>query len=537
VSTRRPAARRPTRAGGLLPVIPLDPAATIPLYDQLYTGLRERITEGLLAPGTRLASTRAFAVDLGVSRFTVVTAFASLIAEGYVTTTHGGGTFVARTLPEQMMRVRPPQRPVQAKAARPARSALVNPPALSARGQALSAVVITGPRNRTGEPRPFRPRRPPLECFPFALWARIVRRQWRTFQYELLDYGDPAGYRPLRESIAAHVEATRGVRCAADQVIVTSGAQQAFDLLSRLLLDPGDPVWIEEPGYLDLRGALVAAGARLVPVPVDENGLDVDAGIRLAPDARVICVSPSHQYPIGATLSASRRFALLAWAERAGAWIIEDDYDSYFRYRGHPLPALQTLDAQRHRPTGSVTRQAATHAERVVYVGTFSKTMFPSLRLGYCVVPDSLIDAVVNARAVADRNSPVVDQAALAAFIDAGHYDRHLRRVRAACVERYEAICHHVARSLAGGVRLAPANAGTHVVGWLTRGARTDSPVDGRVSHAAAEDGMVIFPLSRYFIGPPPDNGIVLGYGGLPPALIASGVRRLARVLERVGVR
>jgi GntR family transcriptional regulator/MocR family aminotransferase len=330
-----------------------------------------------------------------------------------------------------MMRVRPPQRPVQAKAARPARSALVNPPALSARGQALSAVVITGPRNRTGEPRPYRPRRPPLECFPFALWARIVRRQWRTFQYELLDYGDPAGYRPLRESIAAHVEATRGVRCAADQVIVTSGAQQAFDLLSRLLLDPGDPVWIEEPGYLDLRGALVAAGARLVPVPVDENGLDVDAGIRLAPDARVICVSPSHQYPIGATLSASRRFALLAWAERAGAWIIEDDYDSYFRYRGRPLPALQTLDAERHRLTSRRTVRAVARADRVVYVGTFSKTMFPSLRLGYCVVPDTLVDAVVNARAVADRNSPLADQAALAAFIDAGHYDRHLRRVRA----------------------------------------------------------------------------------------------------------
>jgi len=528
MTPRRSRISRPTRAGGLLPAVPLDAAAAVPLYDQLYGALRQRVVDGTLAPGTRLASTRAFAVELGVSRFTVVTAFSSLIAEGYVTATRGGGTFVARTLPEQMMGVRRAGRPPAPKHARVARVAAPVEPVLSERGKSLSAVVITGPRNRTGEPRPFRPRRPPLDCFPFALWSRVVRRQWRDFQHELLDYGDPAGYRPLRESIATHVAATRGVRCSADQIVVTSGAQQATDLLARLLLDPGDPAWIEEPGYLDLRGALVAAGARLIPVPVDANGLDVDTGMRLAPDARVACVSPSHQYPTGATLSASRRFELLAWAERAGAWIIEDDYDSYFRYRGRPLPALQRLDAERREPNG---------AERVIYVGTFSKTMFPSLRLGYCVVPESLVDAVVNARAVADRNSPLADQAALAAFIDAGHYDRHLRRIRTHCVERYDAIRHHVTRSLGSAVTLAPANAGTHVVAWLHGETRGSGPLDVRVSEAAAADGMVIFPMSRYYIGPAPHNGIVLGYGGLTPALIASGVRRLARVLERLGVK
>jgi GntR family transcriptional regulator/MocR family aminotransferase len=527
MTARRSAPSRPSRAGGLLPVVPLSSKGTTPLYDQLYAALRQRIVDGTLAPGTRLASTRAFSVDLGVSRFTVVTAFSSLIAEGYVTTTRGGGTYVARTLPEQMMRVRRPGRTQPAKEARVARAAPVVRATLSERGRSLSAVVITGPRNRTGEPRPFRPRRPPLDCFPFALWSRVVRRQWQTFEYELLDYGDPAGYRPLRESIAAHIAATRGVRCTADQIVVTSGAQQATDLLARLLLDPGDPAWIEEPGYLDLRGALVAAGAKLIPVPVDANGLDVDAGIALAPHARVACVSPSHQYPTGATLSASRRFELLAWAERAGAWIIEDDYDSYFRYRGRPLPALQRLDAERREPN---------RAERVIYVGTFSKTMFPSLRLGYCVVPDALVDAVVNARAVADRNSPLADQAALAAFIDGGHYDRHLRRIRTTCVERYEAIRHHVTRLLGDAVTLAPANAGTHVVAWLNGEAKGGGPLDIRVSEAAAADGMVIFPMSRYYIGPAPHNGIVLGYGGLTPALIASGVRRLARILERVGV-
>lgn len=524
--------------------MPLDAGAASPLYDQLYAGLRQRILEGHLAPGTRLASTRAFAVDLGVSRFTVVTAFSNLIAQGYVTTTRGGGTFVARTLPEQTMYVRQRRgREAHATSRRAASTRAGTPPtvapALSERGRTLSAVVITGPRSRTGEPRPFRPRRPPLDCFPFALWTRLVRRQWRTFEHELLDYGDPAGYQPLRTAIAAHLEATRGVRCMPDQVVVTSGAQQAIDLLFRLLLDPGDAAWIEEPGYIDIRGALVAAGARLVPVPVDDEGLDVDAGARLAPEARLVCVSPSHQYPSGATLSASRRLALLAWAERAGAWIIEDDYDSYFRYRGRPLPALQRLDAERRAASWSPTREARGRAgaERVVYVGTFSQTMFPSLRLGYCVVPDALVDAVANARAVAGRNSPLVDQAALAAFIDDGHYDRHLRRVRATCVERYQALRHHVTRTLDGALTLAPAVAGTHVVATLTRHSAADPSLAVRVSSAAAEDGLVVFPLSRYQLGTPNADALVLGYGGLTPALIASGVRRLARVLERVAAR
>ncbi|HKG90467.1 MAG TPA: hypothetical protein VKA84_01170 [Gemmatimonadaceae bacterium] len=247
--------------------------------------------------------------------------------------------------------------------------------------------------------------------------------------------------------------------------------------------------WIEEPGYLDVRGALVAAGARLVPVPVDAEGLNVEAGRALAPDARLAYVSPSHQYPTGATLSPARRAALLAWAGAAGAWIVEDDYDSYFRYRGRPLPALQRLDADTGAARG----------------------------------------------AVADRNSPLADQAALAAFIADGHYDRQLRRARTTYAERYQALRHHAARRLGGVLALEPAAAGTHVLASLAA-SRAHPDAAARVSRAAAAEGMVVFPLSRYCLTTPAEDKLVLGYGGLTPELIGEGVERLAGCIERSGL-
>ena len=505
----------------------------LPLYEQIYVRLRESIVAGQLVPGARVASSRALAKELAVSRFTVVSAVERLLAEGYLTTRRGSGTYVVRTLPEKRMRAprSTPNANARANAQALANAAL--PPVLSDRGRALSGVVITGPRSEDHEARPFRPRRPPLDVFPFRLWARLVRRQWSSFKHHHLDYGEPAGFRPLREAIARHVGVTRGVRCSMEQVIVTSGAQQAFDILFRLLLDPGDAAWIEEPGYLDVRAALIASGARIVPVTVDAQGIDVDAGIRLARRARLALVSPSHQYPTGVTLSAARRNALLAWASQANEWIIEDDYDSYFRYRGRPLSALQRLDAD------AADSQTPPGERRVVYVGTFSKTMFPSLRLGYCVVPEWLAGSVANARAVADRNSPIADQATLADFIGDGHYDRHLRRVRVACEERYDAMRFHCNRALDGAMTLGAAAAGTHVLGRLrdenTRarrpGARHSLAV--HVSKAAAEDGLVVFPLSRYYLTPPPVDALVLGYGGLTPERIATGIDQLARAIER----
>jgi GntR family transcriptional regulator/MocR family aminotransferase len=505
--------------------VPLDPALHAPLYEQIAQGVRQAILAGRLARGTRVPSSRAWAEALGVSRFTIVSAVEALAAEGYLVGRRGAGTFVAHALPERRMVA-----PGEGRRRPSAIVAAVGPaPGLSGRGVALSAVVITGPRRDRDEPRAFRPRRPPLDIFPVALWMRTVRRQWNADRYRYLDYGDPAGYRPLREAIARHVSATRGVRCSGDQVVVTSGSQQAFDLLFRLLLDPGDAAWIEEPGYLDVRAALTGAGARLVPVPVDAEGLDVDEGLRRAPTARLAIVSPSHQYPTGATLSAARRVRLLNWARRVGAWIVEDDYDSYFRYRGRPMPALQTMD--RDAPGGSST------AARVIYVGTFSKTMFPSLRLGYTVVPDTLVDAVANARAVADRNSPIVDQAALADFIDEGHYDRHLRRVRRVCEERHDAMHAQFRRRFGGTATLSRAAAGTHVLATFAADRRRPAgrkSFAAAVARAATDADLVVFRLSRYCLEPPGTDALVLGYGGLTPARIAAGMDALARCVARV---
>ena len=509
----RPAARTP--------LVRLEADRKAPMYEQLYRALRDRIVRGELRAGARLTSTRALAVDLGVSRFTVISATERLLAEGYLTARHGSGTFVVDTLPEDVMQ---PDAPSMAP---PRRVVAASSPALSARGQAVSAVVITGPRSERHEPRPFRPRRPALDLFPSALWAKLVRRQWRRASHHLLDYGDPAGYWPLRKAIAEHIGWSRGVRCAPEQVIVTSGAQQAFDVVFRLLLDPGDQAWIEEPGYLDVRAALVAAGAALVPVPVDDQGIVVREGMRRAGGARLAIVSPSHQYPSGATLSATRRAALLDWARNANAWIVEDDYDSHFRYRGRPFLALQRSDMD-----AAVERGVP---PRVIYVGTFSKTMFPALRLGFCVVPEAVIDAATNARAVAGRNSAIVDQAALAQFINDGHYDRHLRRTRVAYRERYEAMQFHVRRELGGLLSLTPASAGTHVLAWF-EGASTgrDESVANRVSRAAADAGLVAFSLSRYCVEPPARDGLVLGYGGLTPRRIGKGAERLAAIIEGV---
>jgi GntR family transcriptional regulator / MocR family aminotransferase len=490
--------------------VDLSAAAAVPLYEQLYLALRDQIVRGHLTQGGRLASTRRLAQHLGISRFTVVTALERLLAEGYLEARRGSGTFVTRTLPDDF--IRPSDRPTQSPSGTDVRAVL------SRRGTQLSSAHVTGPRPE--EPLAFQSRRGPLDVFPVRAWSAIVRRRWRRGGYKYLEYGPPAGYAPLRQAIAAHIGVTRAVRCDPEQVIVTSGAQQAFDLLFRVLLDPGDRAWIEEPGYLDVRAALQAAGAKLVPVPVDEEGVNVEEGIRLGADARIAVVSPSHQYPAGVTLSATRRLALLAWARTRGAWIVEDDYDSYFRYAGRPMSALQGVD------------RAGPHAH-VIYVGTFSKTVFPSLRLGFCVVPAPLVDAVTNARAVADRNSPMIDQAALTEFIESGQYERHLRRLRVVCQERYQALRSHFARVLGNELVLSEASAGTHVLAHFEGRLAGDRGLAIRVSRLAAAEGLVVFPLSRYCLTPPVRDALVLGFGGLSPRRIAAGADRLAAIIRR----
>jgi GntR family transcriptional regulator/MocR family aminotransferase len=369
-------------------------------------------------------------------------------------------------------------------------------------------------------PVPFRLGVPALDAFPTRLWARLTARRWRSGGFYLGD-GEPAGQPELRAAIAEYVANARGACCTADQVIVVGGIQHGVDLIARVLLDPGDPVWVEDPGYVPAHAVLRAAGARLVPVPVDDEGLDIAAGERAAPAARLAHVTPSHQFPLGAVLSAPRRLALLDWARRADAWVVEDDYDSEFRYAGRPLPCLQGMETMQLSP-----REAA----HVLYLGTFSKTLVPGLRLGYLIVPEALIEPIRAARGATDWHAPTPQQSVLADFIGEGHYARHLRRVRALYAERQAVLIAAAEAELADHLSLAPGQAGLHLVGWLPHGVD-----DQQAAAAAAAAGVLVYPISNYRVTSTPEMaraGLLLGYAGFDDAALQTGIGKLRRALE-----
>ncbi len=480
----------------------LDAESQVPLYRQLYEALRQAILTGQLRAGFRLQSTRELAAELGVSRNTVMNAFEQLLAEGYLEGQVGSGTYVSRALPDDMLHARADVAKVSG-ARRKGR-------ALSDRGKVIASTLINA-SPAEGHTRAFRLGTPALDAFPFDVWMKLTARHWRYPRRDLLGYGDSAGYTPLREAISEYLGAARAVRCAPDQVIITSGTQQALDLAARLLLDAGDSVWIEDPGYLGARSAMVGAGARLVPVPVDDEGLDVAAGANLCPTARLVYVSPSHHFPLGVTMSLARRLSLLEWASRAGAWILEDDYDSEYRYSGRPLAALQGLDKE----------------GRVIYLGTFSKMLFPSLRLGYMVVPPDLAEAFKNARAILSRFSPSIEQAVLTDFITEGHFARHIRRMRALYQERQQCLINAARRELGDALELEPNEAGMHLVGRLPYGVD-----DLAASREASRLGIEVPALSLYCIERKRRSGLLLGYAGYDEREIRKGVRLLAGALH-----
>ncbi len=478
---------------------------TGPTYRRLYERIRSAILTGQLTGGAKLPPSRVLAREAGVSRNTVLAAFQQLHAEGYVEGKRGSGTYVAQVLPEDTLSSTP--RAAPARAAR--RSRL-----LSERGTRLCAAarmplpaVVGTPAHRPA----FQIGLPALDAFPMDLWARCVARRLRRSRQRLLRYNDPAGYRPLREAIAAYLGTARGVTCTADHVVIVAGSQQALELCARLLLDPGDSAWIEDPGYLGARSALISAGARLVPVPVDENGLDVAAGVARAPDARLAFVTPSHQFPLGSTMSLERRLGLIEWARQADAWVIEDDYDGEFRYTGRQLTALQGIDANGH----------------VLYVGTFSKVLFPALRLGYLVVPTDLIEPFAAAHLATDVHTHVLEQAALADFIEDGHFLRHLRRMRVLYQERQEVLVKAAADTFADRLVVQPSNNGLHLTGILPPG--TD---DTTVADAAGRQQVHAWPLSLHALEARTRPALLLGYAGATPQQILDGVQRLAAVLQ-----
>ncbi|WP_437814441.1 PLP-dependent aminotransferase family protein [Sorangium sp. So ce1078] len=510
--TQKTSARRPRRApspAGAVTAVVLDPASSAPLHRQVYEALRGAIFAGRLRSGCKLPSTRALAAHLSLSRNTVLGAYAQLLAEGYLRGQIGSGTYVADALPERLLVAR------REPASRPAPSP--DGAALSRRG-ALVAGAASPFRRASAPPGPagsagwaFQVGVPAYDAFPAITWGRLMSRRWDRSWRALLPLHEPQGYAPLRRAIADYLVTARGVRCTPDQVVVVSGAQQAISLAAEVLLDPGDAVWVEDPGYTAARSALIAAGATPVPVPVDGEGLDVAAADRLSASARLAVVTPSHQFPLGVTMSLGRRLALLDWARSSRGWVFEDDYDSEFRYAGRPLAALQGLSPD----------------PRVIYAGTFSKVLSPSLRLGYLVVPEALVDAFVAAKALADVSSPSLEQAILAEFMAEGHFARHVRRMRVLYERRQAALVAAAERELSGLLEVRPAPAGMHLLGWLPAGR-----ADGAAAESAAANGVRCVALSELRVRSAGRGALLLGYAAVPEDEIAEGVRRLRTALR-----
>ena len=490
------------------PFIMLDGKSALPLYRQIYEAIRHAILSGNLRPTAPLPATRLLSKELGVSRMTVINAYDQLFAEGYLEAKTGAGTYVAAHLPEEFLQT---SGFVRRERQESTSTRKVN---FSDYGKNLAQNSDSILRHHGASALlPFQHGVPWIEGFPFDVWAKIAQRWQKKAPSSILSYGDSVGSRPLREAIAAHLAAARGVLCNAEQIIITNGTQQALDLIGRIFLSKTTDVYLEDPGYHGARDIFAATGARLVPVPIDGEGFDLQTARKRSRKARLAYVTPSHQYPLGVTMSLARRLNLLEWARDRDAFVIEDDYNSEYRYSGRPLASLQGLDRD----------------GRVIYLGTFSKTIFPALRLGYLVVPTNLIDVFAAGRALTDLHSPSLDQAVLAEFIAERHFARHIRRMRGIYEERQQILVEEVRKNLKGMLEVAPAEAGMHLVGWLPRG------IDDRdVSRRAAEANLKSAPVSAYCIDQKLRGGLLLGYTAFNERLIKQGVKKLARVLNEV---
>lgn len=474
-------------------VIPLSDARG-PLFRQIYEGLREAIVTGSLKAGEKLPATRALAEHLSVSRTTAVLAYEQLLAEGFIEGRGGSGTYVSAAFPV---------RPVSAQ-----QSSV--PIALSRFGSVVTTSVSPPPQEKPRlTPRyDFAFGRSDLDLFPFASWRRLLLRCVRNFSMRAYDYRHPSGSMALRERIAMHLERARAVRCEASQVLIVNGSQQALDLACRVLLDRGDRAVVEDPHYLGMREVLQTAGIALHPIPVDRDGLDTS---RLPSSARLAIVTPSHQFPTGAILSMPRRLELLNWARRRNAIIIEDDYDGEFRYEGQPLESLQGLDRE----------------GRVIYIGTFSRTMFSSMRIGYVVVPKSLLPAFTAAKWLADKHTATLEQEALAEFIGIGMYERYLRRVRRKNTQRRAALLKAISERVPWKAEITGEGAGTHIVLWLPKGCG-----EAQAVARAEELGVGVYGISRYFSSSKRRPGLLLGYARMTERQIREGITLLGEALQ-----
>ncbi|HEX4006007.1 MAG TPA: PLP-dependent aminotransferase family protein [Acidobacteriaceae bacterium] len=463
----------------------------MPLHRQVYAGFRDAILRGDLAAGQQVPSSRALAAELSISRFPVLDAYSQLLAEGYFETRVGAGTFVSAALPDRVNNTRPAAKTVSA-------------PRRTSRQSALFPAYEPLPwRHGWGS---FGIHQPALDHFPFEVWSRLMARHSRTLRVHPVNNLHPLGLEPFREAICSYLRTARAVRCDPSQIMVVSGSQQALDITARVLLDPGDAAWIEEPCYPLVRSLLLGSGCRPVPIPVDQEGLYVSAAIRLAPDARVAFVTPSHHYALGVTMSAGRRFQLLEWARQSGSWIVEDDYDSEYRYESMPIPSLQSLD-----PSGSV-----------IYIGTFSKVLRPSLRLGYIVMPPELVDRFMAVRFAMDIFPSYLFQEVLTDFMHAGHFARHIRRMRALYKARRTALVESLHAEFGGRLEIHGAEAGMHLTVTLPEGLR-----DTEIAMRAAKDKLWLWPLSACYFGATQRQGFILGFANTSEEEMPAAVRRL----------
>ncbi|BAN27956.1 MocR-like pyridoxine biosynthesis transcription factor PdxR [Caballeronia insecticola] len=475
--------------------IEIDRHHALPIYLQICERFKTAIAAGHLKPGDRVPALRGLATQLNTARGTVEMAYDILVDEGYLQMRGAAGTFVSSSLPESVMRGGARKGRERAAVSRP---------------KGASAVEVGH------DARPLRPGLPALDAFPRKLWSRLVAHRARAVELASLTYPDPAGYGPLRERIATYLGLSRGVECAPERVFVTNGYRSSLELVLRSLAKPDDSAWFEEPGYFLARNFLVEAGLKLVPVPVDQDGLDVDAGQALDPHARFAIVTPAHQSPLGVTLSLARRMKLLDWAERAGSWIVEDDYDSEFRYAGRPLPALKSLDAN----------------DRVIYCGTFSKVLVPGLRLSYVVAPERAIARFEQLTKSMNAGPPHLLQSAVADFIAQGHFARHLKRMRALYAQRREFFAQALIKAFGARASIEPPSGGMHLVMLFNAG--VNGPVDDLAIAARAQElGLAVSGLSSWHIGARTKRslrGMVLGFANVADAAEAA---RLARMLRR----
>jgi GntR family transcriptional regulator/MocR family aminotransferase len=470
------------------------------LFQWVYDEVRSAILDGRLRRGMRLPSTRELARRYGVSRGTVVTAFEQLHAEGYLEGKVGAGTYVNTPLPEDFLHAK--------RGAGTLDRARKFPPPLSQYAQRLGPAA-----NARSQPaHAFRAAEAALDAFPITLWARIALRRLRGATRTLLADVDPRGYRPLREAVSNYLGTARGVRCTTEQVIIVAGIQQGLEITARLVLDPGAPVWVEDPCFFGVAAMFKALAAKIIPVPVDVDGLNVMEGRRRCDRAKLAYVTPAHQLPLGVAMSLDRRLALTDWARRTGGLIFEDDYDSEYRYSGRPIPALQGLD----------------QSDSVIFAGSFSKVLFPSLRLGYLVLPTRLIDKFAAARYTMDRHSAVIDQAILCDFIIEGHFGRHIRRMRELYASRLTVLRESVQRRLGKLLTIPETEAGVNTVGWLGKGLSAEA-----VARAAAERNVEVIPINRFALKARTPEGLLLGFGAVDERELLRGVEDLAGAIEK----